>query len=115
MNKLFLKLFVCAYLVGNSSAQTITSNLYWKSVAFSAAGTGFDVVTSWNRLELNPIMRGKDGRFGTKAVSLKVGALIGTVFIQKKFFRRHHRLMTIVNFSSGSLWFVYGGLNLVRR
>lgn len=89
--------------------------LYWSSVAFSAAGNGFDAATSWGRPELNPMMRSRDGRFGYRAAGLKVGYLAGTIIMQTRYLKRHKRAITIANFAAGGLWFAVGVSNLARR
>ncbi len=91
-----------------------SSKLYWTSVVFSAAGTAFDTGTSWGRLELNPIMRSRDGRFGARAVGLKVVVPVGIVVVQRRFFKRHQKAMAVANLAAGSLWFVVGGVTVAR-
>jgi hypothetical protein len=53
---------------------------WWVSVAAVAAASFADMHSSWGRRELNPMLRGPDGRFGTRGAAVKssiVGASCG--------------------------------------
>jgi len=73
--------------------------LYWVSVAAMAAGAAADSATSWRQYELNPMLRGKDGRLGKKGVSIKAAIAGGTVVAQWLCGKRSRKLFTKVNFA----------------
>lgn len=44
---------------------------WWVSVAAVAAASVMDMQSSWGRREVNPILRGPDGRFGARGAVVK--------------------------------------------
>ncbi len=55
----------------------------WKvSAAAVLAASAFDCQSSWGRLELNPLLRGSDGRFGAKGAGIKLGITAGSLFLE---------------------------------
>lgn len=59
-----------------------TSKL-WKISAFVLGGaTALDAASSWGRPELNPLLSGPNGRFGSQGIALKSGLAAGTIGIQ---------------------------------
>lgn len=50
--------------------------------ALHLGATSADAATSWGRVELNPLLRSADGRFGARGLGLKLG-LFGAVELVK--------------------------------
>ncbi|MCS7026563.1 MAG: hypothetical protein NZV14_17330 [Bryobacteraceae bacterium] len=62
----------------------------WKmSVSVLAAASVMDVHSSWGRPEVNPLLRGPNGRFGAQGIALKTTILCGVIGAQY-FLSRHH-------------------------
>lgn len=63
---------------------------WWKlSSAILAAAVAADAHSSWGRMEANPLLRGPDGRFGTRGLALKAALIAGTVGAQYLLLRKH--------------------------
>ena len=87
----------------------------WKtSLAVLGTATLVDAHSSWGRQELNPALRGPDGRFGAQGVSLKVGlaagAALGQYFTMRRIEKaygkdaanRGYLSFTVANFATGA-------------
>lgn len=77
--------------------------LYHASVGFFAQANLMDVMSSYKRLELNPILAGRNGRFDATSIMRK-GLLVGSLLgVQMLLVHRHPRSMrtvAIANFIS---------------
>ena len=83
---------------------------YKLSLATLAAGTALDAASSWGHYELNPFLRGGDGRFGARGLAVKGGITVGLVGLQYVMVRKYPRswrFFSVVNFSMGA---AYGGI-----
>ncbi len=52
-----------------------TRKLWWVALAALAAASAADAHSSWGRPEKNALLRGPDGRFGARALGIKLGAV----------------------------------------
>ena len=58
-------------------------NRLWKtSLAVMAAASAADLLSSLGKRELNPLLRGSDGRFGTRGIAFKAGLTGGAMLSQ---------------------------------
>ncbi len=70
----------------------------WKiSLLSLSVSAGLDAASSMGKPELNPLLRGRDGRFGWPQVGLKFGITAGGIAIQAGD-RKHRRIYTMANF-----------------
>jgi hypothetical protein len=65
-----------------SGAERPSKTLWWTSVAVLSAASIADVRSSWGRTELNPVLRGPDGRFGARGLAVKLSATGAGTFLQ---------------------------------
>ena len=82
---------------------------YPASLATLAAASAADYTVSLQaERELNPLLRGADGRLAPgKALAIKSGALIGTAILQRWVIRKHpkaKRVCTWVNFGAAGVF-----------
>lgn len=101
-------LLVLLFLPGGSSAQEVSDKaragngrLYKWSLAASAAANTLDILSSYGKHELNPILAGADQRFNTASAVRKAGIVGGLDLLQLYMVRRNPRAMraaTIMNF-----------------
>jgi hypothetical protein len=83
-------------------------NRLWKtSIAVMAAASAIDLLSSLGKKELNPLLRGSDGRFGARGIVLKSaltgGALVSQVLMVRK--NPHAATYAVVaNFGMGGLF-----------
>ncbi|HUQ93992.1 MAG TPA: hypothetical protein VM120_20095 [Bryobacteraceae bacterium] len=83
---------------------------FWKiSVAVLAAATTVDAASSWGHTEANPFLRGVDGRFGYKALSLKAAILGGTLGAQYFLMKRNPKSEKYTAFTNLALSGVFAG------
>lgn len=79
----------------------------WKwSLAPLAASQALDATSSYGMRELNPALASADGRFGAKAVALKLsvtGALVGVEYLVVKIHPGAARFFTSINWSGAAL------------
>ena len=70
-----------------------------------SAATAADAYTSWHRGELNPVLS-SNGRFETKAISIKAGALVGMLVMEYKMRRdpEMRKPMIFMNWASAGLF-----------
>jgi hypothetical protein len=67
-------------------------NRFWKwTAAAMVAGSAADAMSSYGQLEANPALRGADGRFGAKAIGLKLGVAGGTLLVERIILRKDPR------------------------
>lgn len=65
-------------------------SFWWKlSVATLAAATAVDGHSSWGRIEVNPVLRGGDGRFGSRGVAIKALVFTATAGVQHLLLKKH--------------------------
>ncbi len=67
--------------------------LWRASVAALLASSALDAHSSWGKREMNPLLAGPDGRFGTRAVAIKA-AITGGALGMQWFMLRHKPSMT---------------------
>ena len=65
---------------------------WWVGVAAVAAASVVDVHSSWSRPELNPMLRGPDGRLGVRGVAIKSSIVGASCGLQWQLLRREPRL-----------------------
>jgi hypothetical protein len=66
-----------------------SKKLWWASVATLAAASAADAGSSWGRQEMNPLLRGSNGRFSTRGIQLKSAIVGGVCLGQWLLLRRH--------------------------
>lgn len=84
------------------------AELAWKrrwliSLAPLTASQALDAASSYGMRELNPLLAGADGSFGTKATAMKFGAiggLIGAEFLLVRKYPRSAKLFSILNWAA---------------
>lgn len=95
------------------------SRVYRWSLVALAGTQAADVATSWNGHESNPLLRGPNGRFGGRAIGLKIGIMGGTVAFQQILRRKRPQLegaMALGNFAGAGLTGWQAGRNVqIRR
>ncbi len=77
----------------------------WKwSAAALVAGASADVASSYGRVELNPLLRGPDGRFGARGVVLRSGIVTGAILTSWAVLRRcpRSKAPVVMNFAVGA-------------
>jgi hypothetical protein len=55
---------------------------WWASVAALAAASVLDIHSSWRRREINPMLRGPEGRFGARGLVIKSSILGASCGVQ---------------------------------
>jgi hypothetical protein len=78
--------------------------MFWASVAVLAAASVADAASSWGRPELNPALRGTNGRFGTRAIAIKsglVGATLAAEWLLGRNRPQSDRPFAMMNFAAG--------------
>jgi hypothetical protein len=73
------------------------------SLAPLFASQALDAASSYGMRELNPLLAGPDGGFGTKATALKfgaIGALTGVEYFLVRKYPRSAKIFTIVNWTT---------------
>ncbi|HEY7334513.1 MAG TPA: hypothetical protein VH639_06490 [Bryobacteraceae bacterium] len=79
--------------------------LYRWSVASLAAGNAADAITSWRKLEANPILAQPGSTFGPGSVAVKAGILGASLWLERWAARRNPRLYSAfawINFGSAA-------------
>ena len=100
--RLILSLLVAATLV-QAAPRTHTKVWWVASVAGLVAANVLDAHSSWGRVEVNPMLRSRDGRFGGRAIAFKAGVTAGVVLIEALSMRRRPDLTSgcaLVNFGA---------------
>ena len=65
-------------------------SVWWKVSAVAlAAATSVDAHSSWGRVEANPVLAGRNGRFGSQGVALKALITGGVLSAQYMMMRNH--------------------------
>ncbi len=89
------------------SPQEAPDKKAWRrSLIAVAASQSLDAISSWGMRELNPLLASADGRFGGRAVSIKLGATAAIAFAEYlvvKKYPRAARVFSRVNWSSAAL------------
>ena len=79
----------------------------WKvSLIPVVASQSLDIASSYGMYERNPMLAGPDGRFGTKALSIKLGAtaaVIGAEYLIVKKWPSSARVLSKVNWGTSAL------------
>jgi hypothetical protein len=71
-----------------------------------AASQALDITSSYGMRELNPMLAGPDGRFGTKAMTIKIGtaaAAVGVEYLIVKKWPSAARTLAKLNWASSLL------------
>jgi hypothetical protein len=80
----------------------VSKKLWWASVAAVTAASVFDAGSSWNKQELNPLLRTSNGRFGARGIEIK-SAIVGASIVCQWLGLRHHprmaKSLSILNLS----------------
>ncbi len=63
--------------------------LWWASVAAVVVASALDAHSSWGQPELNPLLAGSGGRFGTRSLAVKSALTGGSVAALWLILRRH--------------------------
>ncbi|MEP7363052.1 MAG: hypothetical protein ABI972_07345 [Acidobacteriota bacterium] len=83
-------------------------NRLWKtSLAVMAAASALDLVSSLGRRELNPLLRGGDGRFGARGFAFKSGLTGGALITQMLLMRNNPHAApyaTVANFGMAGVF-----------
>lgn len=89
----FFRLAGKAIAIGFLFASSLPAeNRFWKwTAAALVAGTAADAASSYGRFEANPLLRGRDGRFGSRGIAIKIGAAGGTLLIERLIIRKNRR------------------------
>lgn len=94
---------------------TAADGAYWGSVGWLGMGHFVDHLSSRNRQELNPILRGANGQYHeARGVAMKMGLVTGLVVVQHydiKRHPRHRKAWTIFNFVAGSVAYAIAAKN----
>lgn len=92
---------------------------FYRSVIAHGAGTAADAWSSWNRPEVNSLLRDGSGRFTAKGVMIKAGFLAGTTAAEYAILRSYSpkwlvRTFIIMNYALGAEYSVIAISNRVR-
>lgn len=67
----------------------------WKAhladTAIHLGATSLDAASSWGRVELNPVLRSSDGRFGARGLGIKLGIFAGVELVKWRLSKRYPR------------------------
>lgn len=88
---------------------------YRASVAAVSACASLDAASSWGRVELNPVLAGRDQRFGGRGIAIKAGitgAWLGAQWLTR---RRDRRAWTVGNVAIAASWCGAAGWNWASR
>jgi len=70
--------------------QSRKRSVWWKvSAAALAVATSVDAHSSWGRVEANPVLAGRNGRFGSQGVALKALITGGVLSAQYMMMKNH--------------------------
>jgi len=90
-----------------SDVQKAAALRSWKrSLILLAASQAIDITSSYGMRELNPMLAGPDGRFGTKATTIKIGtaaAAVGVEYLIVKKWPTSARTLAKLNWASSIL------------
>jgi hypothetical protein len=88
-----------------SLARDAHSSRAWKvSLAPVIAGQALDVASSYGMRELNPVMASRDGRFGMKGTTIKIGATAAILGVEYLIVRKNpssSRILSKLNWAAG--------------
>jgi hypothetical protein len=108
-------LTICAFLFVASAVQAAPRWLFRASQAALVASGAFAISTSWGGGESNPIMRSRDGRFGTRGLALSIGIRGGWLAGSEIAMRKRpslQRAVTWTNLGMAGIGCIDGGRNL---
>ena len=96
-----LALWLVVALATADAGERMKTLARWSRIALVAASAA-DVASSYGHQELNPFLRSRDGRFGVRGVSIKLGVLGAWMLIQR---RIGHEEPTVVwsNFAASAV------------
>lgn len=90
MFRLGRMLGVLSLFVVPLSAEEGRRGRFWKASVVALAGaTAADAASSVGRIELNPVLRSADGRFGARGIAIKAAISGGAVFAQWLLLRKN--------------------------
>jgi len=102
--RLILGLVMAGVLAAGQGHRLKPAPRWWVvSVAALVAVNVLDAHSSWGRVEVNPMLRSRDGRFGGRAVAIKGGVTAGMVVIEALAMRRRPGVASgcaLVNFGA---------------
>lgn len=101
-----MRVLIIALLAATAWAQRIPAdNRAWTaSVVAVASASAADAATSWGLHEVNPILRGSDGRFGAKSVEIKAGLMAGMIVLEYLTRRQHRKAWTRLNLAAAGMF-----------
>ncbi len=94
------------------SATKYSKKIWWMTVAAVAGATLLDARSSWGKPELNPLLRGPNGRFGATGVSIKMGSIGAACAFQWFALRKHPELTGTFSGINGGLTSLFSGVAL---
>lgn len=100
-----MKRIVFCFLISNLLLAGEKDTAWKYSVVTLTAASFSDAASSFGKEERNPLLRSSDGTFGVKGSVIKgmiTGSLVGAQF--SPWFRRHRKVLTVLNFSLSSLY-----------
>ena len=88
----------------------------WKASIVALAGaSAADYSSSLGRQEINPLLRGADGRFSpARGLAFKAGVPVAAIVGQAKAPRRYRKLWAVVNFALAAE-FTYAAVHNMRQ
>lgn len=89
------------FLALTATTQAADWKRIWKkSAIFLVTSSSIDIGSSLGKRELNPILAGHNGRFGSRGVTIKLGLLAGNLTAQHLILRNNpekHKQLAIIN------------------
>ncbi|MEO8097073.1 MAG: hypothetical protein ABI811_05185 [Acidobacteriota bacterium] len=92
--------------VYSAESNTRAMRAWKRSLVPVVATQGLDIASSYGMRELNPMLAGRDGRFGGKAASIKIGstaAAIGIEYLLVKKWPGAARMFAKLNWGSSAV------------
>ena len=109
-SRIFLSLLLIGSFCLPMSAETKQKKLWKISLAVLSTATIVDASTSWNQREANPLLAGRNGTFGGKAIAIK-GLLAGSTVVYQYYMIHKkpemERTATLLNFGAAAM---FGGI-----
>jgi hypothetical protein len=92
MKKTIAAVFIAASLAMGAvvpSEPRHSRKLWWASVAAVVVASALDARSSWGKPELNPLLAGSGGQFGTRSLAVKSALTGGSLTAMWLILRRH--------------------------
>jgi hypothetical protein len=90
----------------NDSETAVSKRLWIASMMASIAATSFDAATSWGKVEGNTLLASRNGTFGPKGLTVKIG-LETALVLPQLWLRKHKELrsaFTLGNFGEAAVF-----------